>query len=92
MVLPHPATAAIPESHPAKPGPVQVLEEMEAEGHKKNELTFTLLVRTHLARRNTAEAVEALAAMRDAGLAPGMKLYDLVRPTSAALSSQIIRK
>ncbi|KAK9798508.1 hypothetical protein WJX73_004822 [Symbiochloris irregularis] len=56
----------------------KVLEEMEAEGHHKNELTHTLMVKTHLARRNTEDAVEALAVMRDAGFSPGMKLYDLV--------------
>lgn len=55
-----------------------MLEEMEAEGHEKNEQTHTLMVRASLARRDTQGAVEALAAMRKAGWAPGMKLYDLV--------------
>lgn len=57
---------------------------MDAEGRKKNALTYVLITKSYLARRNTAMAVATLQSMRSAGFQPDLKLCDAVRDVQAA--------
>ena len=66
-------------SQPCMSAAIQILEEMKGEGHNKNAVTHKLIVQSHLAKRETAGAVDALADMKTDGFQPHWKLCDQAR-------------